>query len=68
MVGFIISHWAVVQQRESVGIIEQTRFTQEAKVQQTRWGSEVAANTEIVSACTTFFLNPLLGRADFDRW
>ena len=31
VVGFIISYWAVLQQRESVGIIEQTRFTQEAK-------------------------------------
>ncbi|WP_312782079.1 EAL domain-containing protein [Acidovorax temperans] len=68
VVGFIISYWAVLQQRESVGIIEQTRFTQEAKAFTDALGQRVAANTEIVFGLHNLFsLNPSLGRADFDR-
>ena len=68
VVGFIVSYWAVLQQRESVGIIEQTRFTQEAKAFTDALGQRVAANTEIVFGLHSLFsLNPSLGRADFDR-
>ena len=68
VMGFIVSYWAVLQQRESVGIIEQTRFTQEAKAFTDALGQRVAANTEIVFGLHSLFsLNPSLGRADFDR-
>ena len=68
VVGFIVSYWAVLQQRESLGIIEQTRFTHEAKAFTDALGQRVAANTEIVFGLHSLFsLNPSLGRADFDR-
>ena len=68
VMGFIVSYWAVLQQRESVGIIEQTRFTHEAKAFTDALGQRVAANTEIVFGLHSLFsLNPSLGRADFDR-
>ena len=68
VMGFIVSYWAVLQQRESLGIIEQTRFTHEAKAFTDALGQRVAANTEIVFGLHSLFsLNPSLGRADFDR-
>ena len=53
--GFIVSYWAVLQQRESVGIIEQTRFTQEAKGVHRRAGSARGNNTEIVFGLHSLF-------------
>ena len=55
VMGFIVSYWAVLQQRESAGIIEQTRFTQEAKAFTGALGQRVAANTEIVFGLHNFF-------------
>ena len=66
VMGFIVSYWAVLQQRESVGIIEQTRFTQRPRRSQTRWAARGSQHRDRVF-CTAFSLNPSLGRADFDR-
>lgn len=68
LAGFAASYGIARQQMQSLGIIEQTRFTQEARAFTDALDQRVAANTEIVYGLHSLFsLNPSLGRAEFER-
>ncbi len=67
-VGLMTTYWLVQQQSQSVAMVQQTRFTQEARAFTDALGQRVAANTEIVYGLHNLFaLNPQLERADFAR-
>ena len=67
-VGLMTTYWLVQQQSQSVAMVQQTRFTQEARAFTDALGQRVAANTEIVYGLHNLFaLNPQLERADFER-
>lgn len=68
LVGLVTTYWLVQQQWQSVAMVEQTRFTQEARAFTDALSQRVAANTEIVYGLHNLFaLNPQLGRAEFER-
>ena len=62
LVGLVTTYWLVQQQWQSVAMVEQTRFTQEARAFTDALSQRVAANTEIVYGLHNLFaLNPQLG-------
>ncbi|BEU96655.1 EAL domain-containing protein [Acidovorax sp. DW039] len=68
LTGWAATYGLVEQQLRSVGMVEQTRFTQEARAFTDALEQRIAANTEIVYGLHNLFsLNPNLGRAEFER-
>ena len=62
LVGLVTTYWWVQQQWQSVAMVEQTRFTQEARAFTDALSQRVAANTEIV-----YGLHSLFAQTDV-RW